>query len=245
MSLPCPDDGLLKATFSSWRLPVIWDAMPLTGHNSDVIIGAIASQITSLTIVYSTVYSGADQRKHKSSASLAFLRGIHRWPVNSPHKGPVTRKTFPFDEVIGLGLLSSVVVISPLFVVSCILIFLRVTSLALGQSHDCPSTSEVSLKDLNKISLYLRTTEHSKTWAYKVCIYLGKHCLCITGWWLDLIIVIFVHDLVMIYITKCLYRISFQRIEIIRLLLTDLQKMNYSNLTKMRCWHSRLYSKGN
>ena len=39
---------------------------------------AIASQITSLTIVYATVYSGADQRKHESSASLAFVRGIHR-----------------------------------------------------------------------------------------------------------------------------------------------------------------------
>ena len=41
-------------------------------------MGAIASQITSLTIVYSTVYSDADQRKHQSSASLAFVRGIHR-----------------------------------------------------------------------------------------------------------------------------------------------------------------------
>ena len=61
---------------------------------------AMASQITSLTIVYSLVYSGADQRKHQSSASLAFVRGIHRWPVNSPHKGPVTRKMFPFDDVI-------------------------------------------------------------------------------------------------------------------------------------------------
>ena len=47
-----------------------------------------------------TVYSDADQRKHQSSASLAFVRGIHRWPVNSPHKGPVTRKMFPFDDVI-------------------------------------------------------------------------------------------------------------------------------------------------
>ena len=62
--------------------------------------GRIASQITSLTIVYSTVYSGAHQRKHQSSASLAFMRGIHRWPVNSPHKWPVTRKIFPFDDVI-------------------------------------------------------------------------------------------------------------------------------------------------
>ena len=63
-------------------------------------MGAIASQITSLTIVYSTVYPDADQRKHQSSASLAFMRGIHRGPVNSPHKWPVTRKMFPFDDVI-------------------------------------------------------------------------------------------------------------------------------------------------
>ena len=57
-------------------------------------MGAMASQITSLIIVYSTVYSGADQRKHQSSASLAFVRGIHWWPVNSPHKWPVMRKCF-------------------------------------------------------------------------------------------------------------------------------------------------------
>ena len=65
-------------------------------------MGAIASQITSLTIVYSTVNSGADQSKHQSSASLAFVWGIHRGPVNSPHKWPVTRKMFPFDDVIML-----------------------------------------------------------------------------------------------------------------------------------------------
>ena len=63
-------------------------------------MGAMVSQITSLTIVHSTVYSGAHQRKHQSSASLAFVWGIHRWPVNSPHQWPVTRKMFPFDEVI-------------------------------------------------------------------------------------------------------------------------------------------------
>ena len=68
-------------------------------HYGDVIMGAMASQITSLTIVYSTVYSDADQRKHQSSASLAFVWGIHRGPVNSPHKWPVTRKMFPFDDV--------------------------------------------------------------------------------------------------------------------------------------------------
>ena len=69
-------------------------------HYSDVIMDAMASQITSPTIVYSTVYSSADQRKHQSSASLAFVWGIHRWSVNSPHKWPVTRKMFPFDDVI-------------------------------------------------------------------------------------------------------------------------------------------------
>ena len=57
-------------------------------------MSTIASQITSLTIVYSTVYSDADQRKHQSSASLAFVLGIHR--------GPVTQKMFPFDDVIML-----------------------------------------------------------------------------------------------------------------------------------------------
>ena len=61
---------------------------------------AMASQITSLTIVHATVYSGPDQRKHQSLASLAFVRRIHRWPVNSPHKWPVTRKMFPFYDVI-------------------------------------------------------------------------------------------------------------------------------------------------
>ena len=71
-----------------------------SGHYNDVIMSAIASQITSLTIIYLSVYSGADQRKHQSSASLTLVRGIHRWAVNSPHKGPVTRKIFPLDDVI-------------------------------------------------------------------------------------------------------------------------------------------------
>ena len=68
-------------------------------HYNDVIMGTIASQITNLTIVNSCVYSDADQRKYQSSYSLAFVRGI-RGPVNSPHKWPVTRKIFPFDDVI-------------------------------------------------------------------------------------------------------------------------------------------------
>ena len=73
-----------------------------TLHDSDVIMGAMAFQITSLTIVYSTVYSGADQIKHQSSASLALVCRIHWWPITYPHKWPVPRKMFPFDDVIML-----------------------------------------------------------------------------------------------------------------------------------------------
>ena len=94
---------------SSWRYPLdtlfgfnVWGSHSdpfFFSHNNDVIMSTMTSQITSLTIVYSTVYSGADQRKYHRSASLAFARGIHRSPVNSPHKGPVTRKKFRFDYV--------------------------------------------------------------------------------------------------------------------------------------------------
>ena len=69
-------------------------------HCSAVIINAMASQISGVSIVCSNVCPGADQRKHQSSASLAFLRGNHRWPVDYPHKGPITWKRFPFDDVI-------------------------------------------------------------------------------------------------------------------------------------------------
>ena len=65
-----------------------------------VIMSSMSSQITGVFIVRTTVHSGADQRKHQSSASLAFVRGIRGWPVNSPHKWPVTRKIFPLDDVI-------------------------------------------------------------------------------------------------------------------------------------------------
>ena len=93
---------------SSWfqlkigELLPCWPARMLTFsyHYNDVIMGAMASQITSLSIVYSNVYSVEDQRKHQSSASLAFLWGIHRWQMNSLHKWPVTRKMFPFDDAI-------------------------------------------------------------------------------------------------------------------------------------------------
>ena len=81
-------------------------------HYNDVKMSTTTSQITSLMIVYSIVYSSADQRKHQSSALLTFVRGIHRRPVNSPHKGPVTRKMFPFDDVI---MISTCLVVATLF----------------------------------------------------------------------------------------------------------------------------------
>ena len=105
----------------------------LVVHFNDVIMRAMASQIISLTIVYSTVYSGTDERKqYQSSASLAFVRGLHRWPVNSPHKGPVTRKMFPFDDVI-------------MYLVQgkCIHVLLR-------QSWECPRVSETTLRNRGK-----------------------------------------------------------------------------------------------
>ena len=65
-------------------------------------MSTIVSPISGGFIVYSTICSGADQKKHQSSTSLAFVRGIDRWPVKFLHKGPVTQKMFPFDDVIML-----------------------------------------------------------------------------------------------------------------------------------------------
>ena len=86
--------GLLSKVFYGNNLRAV------SQHYSDAIMGAIASQITSLTIVYSTVSSDADQRKHQSSTSLAFVRGIHWGPMNSSHKWPVAREMFPLVDVI-------------------------------------------------------------------------------------------------------------------------------------------------
>ena len=83
-----------KCHYSTFVKELFW-LQCHTSHYNDVIMSAMASQITSLTIVNSMVYSGADQIRHQSSASLAFAS-----PVNSPHKGPVTRKIFIFDDVI-------------------------------------------------------------------------------------------------------------------------------------------------
>ena len=78
-----------------------------SSHYSDTIMNAMESQITGVSIVYSTVCSGGDQRKHQSSASLVFVRGIHRLPVNSPHKGPVTRKMLRHNDVMMIQVHSS------------------------------------------------------------------------------------------------------------------------------------------
>ena len=95
------DERDVSRSFITLILTIVWPWwMDVPDRYGDIIMGTMASQITSLIIVYSTVYSGADQRKHQSSASLAFVQGIHRGPVNSPHKWPLTRKMFPFDDVI-------------------------------------------------------------------------------------------------------------------------------------------------
>ena len=192
-------------------------------------MGTIASQITSLTSVYSTVYSGADQSKHQSSASLAFVWGIHRGPVNSPHKWPVTRKMFPFDDVIMLCW-KVIVNFSPIsaipemwsntkhgttfgdvtkpvtsqstkwntvypkkyahgfcFAVLCcgytltdFPISIRLTSLALWQSNDCPSASKATLMNMDKYFMWIhyeRLHNHNKAKHNKaVCIFLGIYC---------------------------------------------------------------------
>ena len=91
--------------FTLWcKLTLLMMGLEYSGsnwsHYNDVIMVAIASQITSLAIVFSPVYLNTDQRKNQSSTALAFVWGSHRRPVNSPHKWPVKRKMFPFDNVI-------------------------------------------------------------------------------------------------------------------------------------------------
>ena len=117
--------SMLPSWTRCWKtlaLPVSWGTTPLlwlqcacvsSSHHSDAIMIAMASQITGVLFVCSTVCSGAGQRKHHSYESLAFVTGIHRWPVDSPHKGPVTRNMFPFDDVIMV--LSTIEIYLPTF----------------------------------------------------------------------------------------------------------------------------------
>ena len=70
---------------------ILWYRWSYQTHYSDV-MSATVSQITGVSLVCINLCSDPDQRKHQSSAWLAFERGIHRWPVDTPNKGPVTRK---------------------------------------------------------------------------------------------------------------------------------------------------------
>ena len=108
-------------------------------------MSAIASQITSLAIVYSIVYSKADQRKHQSSASLAFVLGINRGPVNFPHKWPVTRKMFPFDDVIMIR--------NPNLVIT-------VLADTLSPAGAAPSTGTMPAEKFSSMSLVLKDLEY-------------------------------------------------------------------------------------
>ena len=99
-SLKACQCDLYHRSWKRWRLadklstPNASIKINATHHYNDVMMSVMASQITSLTIVYSTVYSGANLRKCQSSASLALVGGIHWWPVNSPHKGLKRGKCF-------------------------------------------------------------------------------------------------------------------------------------------------------
>ena len=84
-SVPYKDH--IHVAFQSINKPYSW-------HYDDVTMGAIASQITSLAIVYSAVYSDADQRKHEGSASLAIVWGIHRDRWIPRTKGQLRGKCF-------------------------------------------------------------------------------------------------------------------------------------------------------
>ena len=98
-----------KAVEEMVMLLVVWVSMTLKQshcnetlwHYGDVIMGTIASQITSLIWLFTQPFIQTQiKKKHQSSTSLAFVRGIHRRLVNSLHKWPVTRKMFPFDDII-------------------------------------------------------------------------------------------------------------------------------------------------
>ena len=95
MLIVCGADDIWRNTIRLIPLTISLKSL-LWRHNDD----AMTSSVTSLAIVYSTIYSGTDERKYQSPASLAFVRRIRRRQVNSPHKGPVTRKMFSFDDVI-------------------------------------------------------------------------------------------------------------------------------------------------
>ena len=127
-------------------------------------MGTMASQITSLTIVYSTVNWGTDQRKHQSSAPLAFVWGIHRWPVNSPYKRPVTWKMFPFDDVIMI--MVEIMMVNYVIYASRILscnamakISAMITDMLRGQRKNQTQITRVNKRDKIRVLLTVRSVE--------------------------------------------------------------------------------------
>ena len=134
-------------------------------HYSDVIKGAMTSHHPHDCLL-NRLFRRRTTNTPKLYTSLAFVRGIHRWPVNSPHKWPVTRNIFPFDDVIILLLIILILSI-PKIVYMCyalpcnavvvpwsnLPLSFRVVSLALGQSYDCPSASEAALKNMGKYTM--------------------------------------------------------------------------------------------
>ena len=131
----------------------------LLRHYCDVIMGAIASQITGVSIVFSTVCSGADQRKHQSSASLVFVRGIHRGPVNSPHKGPVTRKMFPFDDVIMVQCITIPSLTYHVYLTACV-------ALKWGSGYCCPDHVWVRSKHMIDVKINPRSINQGSFWVW-------------------------------------------------------------------------------
>ena len=101
----------------------------MTLNISDVAMGHMTSQITGISTVCSTMRSGAYQTKYQSSKSPFFVRGIHRWPVNSPHKGPVKRKIFPFDNVIMTSWHSKTHTHTYVYIYMCVCVFRCASSL--------------------------------------------------------------------------------------------------------------------
>ena len=150
-------------------------------------MSVMASQITSLKFVYSSIYSGANQRKHQSFASLAFVRGIHRRPVNSPHKGPVTRKMFPFDDVIMNGLCETVGITTYKAVNLLRIQFCRVSAQSTfrqtNQTFDNFSQLDVIAHTHRQLYNYnIRIVQHSMlVKIYAVHAFIG--CVCVWDSW--------------------------------------------------------------
>ena len=147
----------------------------------------MAFHITGVSMVCSTVCSGADHRKHQRSESLAFVRRIHRWPVKSSQKGLVTRKMFPFDDVImrssyNTDNMRTVYVLLHSVVVKCRMTFSMILSLPLGNPMFVPVFSQATLKHMDKCLAWISQDQwyNNKTMPNKnVCMIQCIYCISI------------------------------------------------------------------